>query len=77
MKKFNMIVEGNNILENAKGTQDEINELHIILLKKRENASEQILANSTLMMWIEDECLQGEAFWHSGKQYPVGRVQAS
>ena len=77
MKKFNMIVEGNNILENAKGTQDEIRVLYNTLLKKRENASEQILVNSTSMMWIEDECLQGEAFWPTGKQYPVGRVQAS
>ena len=77
MKKFNMIVEGNNILENAKGTQDEINKLYIILLKKRENAGSQILVNSTSMMWIENKCLQGEAFWPTGKQCPEGQVQAS
>ena len=77
MKMFNLIVEGNNILENAKGTQAEINELYNTLLKKRETAGSQILVNSTSMMWIEDECLQGEAFWPTGKQYPEGQIQAS
>ena len=77
MKKFNMIVEGNNLIKDAKGTQAEINELYNTLLKKRETAGSQILANSTLMMWIENECLQGEAFWVTGKQYPERQVQAN